>query len=265
MLLLFLLRRQILRFTSRWKYSEGDYETISTGDDIESVMTQTEAANSLGVTDSIFVMRLSLDPAEVVMRYERVALMDYMSQIGGVAFFSFCCIAIIRCCTTDRCFRIEKTFIPSKSAFERLYRKKKEELEYYHRMLLINPRVAADAGIDPKQLKEYLHYKMGEELARFVKALEEAFPTRASGKDAIDPLRDVRFELRAHFGDQVMSGVNFAYSSDTVEVDENNSMLTKIINIITAEKLSAQIEEITEFVKHADAKMKKQARLSYES
>lgn len=51
-----------------------------------------------------------------------------------------------------------------------------------------------------------------------------------------------KIELRKDFGDKVLvNKSDFAYSNDTVDIDEKDAVLTKIINIILAEKIQAQV------------------------
>jgi len=249
--------RKTVRFTSRYKYGVTEYEFLQTGNDVSNTLTLTEA-NAMGYADPLVVVQLTLDPAEVEVRYERETVMDYMSNVGGVAFLVLVVIHLIaRFCTTEHGFRLEKTFKPRKSAFERMVRKKKEELEYYRLLLLINPRVAADADVTPQELNDFLKFKQGEELARFVHALEKAFAFQARKSS---PLEDVKRQMREEYGEGVLSKNDFAYSNDTVDIDEKDTSLNKIINIITAEKLQLQIDEISKFLKFADKNLQEGVR-----
>lgn len=255
-------RQKRMSFTSRWQYKETFYDILEAVKTHVSRFSLSEATNKVGTSDLLYHSILSLDITKVTLRYERVTLMDYMNQIGGVAFCAFFGLWLIKWFYTDQAFKTEKIFRPRKSAIERIVRKKQEELEYYNEMLLINPNVAKDAGVTPKVLRDFLKRKQGEEMAHFVQALETAFLFQAS-KDLVetDPLQNVRKRLRDEFGDQVMSNVDFQYSSDTIEVDaEDGIMLAKVVNIIAAEKLKSQIEEMNTFMAQVDRNLNADVR-----
>ncbi|GAB5372913.1 hypothetical protein AAMO2058_001705000 [Amorphochlora amoebiformis] len=241
-------KRKKLSFTSRWKYSETTYDILESGDNIEGRITLDQAAGTTGLSDLFFVGYITLDPAQSNIRYERVALMDYMAQIGGVAFFALICLWIIKSTCTHHCFRIEKSFIPRRSAFTRMIKKKRDELALYRRQLLMNPKVAKEAGIMPKDLQDFLRFREREELSRFQEALERAF---------VYHIKDGKNEEK--------SSISFAYSNATVEIDENDTQLAKIINIITAEKLSNQIEQMHRFLQHTSERYKSDAKRNVDS
>lgn len=243
-------QRQIISLNNQWRYMTSSSDLWMSGSTTRVDLSVTEAQSAIGTSDLLFVADVELDPIQVLEVRQRFSLFDYMSLVGGTAFLATLVVAMVTYAIDQNA---NETFKPRKSAFERLIRKKKEELEYYREMLLLNPRVAKEANMTPGQLNDYLKYKQGQELALLVKALEVALlfkhPSRV---ERASPLDNVRQALRDEFGDAALAKVDFEYSNEEVSKQDkrtDGSYMARVVNIIQVVKLRKEVEEIDAFLK----------------